>query len=148
MSDDFNHLNEVLMDSFWARYGEFIKANYKPDAAAQAASDAIESKLVALNPVLNGIGAGDKETTTKWFDVRDEYFAFLINTAKEQGKPEHTYIRPLIRQEVAYKKKLEKWKSQWGYWLRNNYKKEDYKKYLNRVNPKSWSLLGLPDLKP
>jgi hypothetical protein len=148
MSDDFNWLNEVIMDTWWARYGEFIKANYTPDGAAEAANNAIEAKLLALNPILNGIGAGENENNLKWFDTRTEYLGYLMNVAREQGNPENTYLSPILEQEVAYKVKIAQWEKQFPYWLRQNYKKDDYKKYWSRIHPESWTKLGLPDLNP
>ena len=53
------------------------------------------------------------------------------------------YVKRALQQELQYKIKMKKWEKQWQYWLRNNYKKDEYLKTWSKLKPTSWEELGL-----
>lgn len=169
-SENFNLMNQAVVSAWWNKFEDAIANNEKPESAKKLATRAVKSKLTALNPILNGQGS---KKEGKWFSTRMEYFLYLKEKAVKQGKDENNiteqemvyiisgkrnkrrdeiimnklksspYVKRALQQELQYKIKMKKWEKQWQYWLRNNYKKDEYLKTWSKLRPTSWEELGL-----
>ena len=144
---DFTRINEIIFSTFLSLYDQKIAANNPPDRALKLAEQSINSKLKALDPVINGLGTSENQQG--WFSVRDGYLSYLKETAKAQGKDPLYYWKPLIEQKKTYDKKIKSFTNQFAGWLRKNKSKElegFVLKAMTKIHPESWNLLGLPDL--
>ena len=144
---DFTRINEIVFSTFQSLYWQKIAANYPPDEAIKLAQQSIEAKLLALDPILNGIGQSGKHKS--WFSIRDGYMKYLIETAIAQGKDKNHYLVPLANQKIIYDKKIKSFYKQFPGWIRKNKSKEMEAfmlKAMTNIHPKTWDLLGLPDM--
>ena len=120
----------------------------------------------SLNPILNGVG---KTKATKWFSERMRYFLYLKEKAVKQGKDKNPltpqekidilnnkiskelnekittspYVLRALKQEIVFDARIKAWESQWNYFLRTNYKQDEYKKYWKKIHSSTWDKLGI-----
>ena len=144
---DFTRINEIVFSTFQSLYWQKIAANYPPDEAIKLAQQSIEAKLLALDPILNGLGQSGKHKS--WFSIRDGYMTYLKETAIAQDKDKHYYWKPLAIQKNTYDKKIKSFYKQFPGWIRKNKSKEMEAfmlKAMTNIHPTTWDLLGLPDL--
>tara|TARA_R100000808_G_scaffold7970_1_gene22832 strand:+ start:2547 stop:9641 length:7095 start_codon:yes stop_codon:yes gene_type:complete len=167
MSDNMNLFNETVIGAWWNKYHDAIETgNETPDGAAQKATQAINQKIVSLNPILNGVG---RKKGTKWFSERMRYFLYLKEKAVKQGKDKNPlteqdkaniikgninesiqnkvntspYVIRALKQEIVFDARIKVWEKQWSYFLRKNYKQDDYKKYWSKIHSSTWDKLGI-----
>ena len=167
MASNMNLFNEAVIGAWWSKYHQAIETgNETPEGAANVATQAINQKIVSLNPILNGVG---KKKGTKWFPERTRYFLYLKEKAVKQGKDKNPlteqdkvniikgkiseelnkklttspYVLRALKQEIVFDARIKAWENQWNYFLRTNYKQDEYKKYWSKIHSSTWEKLGI-----